>query len=77
MRRLAEPAARAKRLLEQAGTPLGEECMQVLRRELTRTLQAYFELTAPVSVTVERGGELTVTVCAKASRARSFGVVRG
>ena len=77
MRRLTDSAQRAKRILEQAGAPLNEECMQVLRRDLTRTLGNYFELAAEAEVKIERGGNLVITVRAEAVRARPFGVLRG
>ena len=77
MRKLTENAARARRVLERAGAPLAPECEEMIARELTRVLSAYFDLRGGVRVTIERADVLHITMRADAVSAKPFGVLGG
>ncbi len=75
MQKVTDSAARARRLLERENAPLPPACERLLAAELARVLGAYFELSAPPQVAIERGKTLRITVRAQAERAKPFGVL--
>lgn len=75
MQKLTDNAVRARELLTRENAPLPPACERVLAADLARVLGAYFALTAPPEVTIERGAELRITVRARAGHAKPFGVL--
>ena len=75
MRRLTDSARRARDVLARENAVLPAECERVAVRELEKTLSEFFVLTGGVSLKVERGDKLVISVSAKAERIKPFGVL--
>ncbi len=75
MRKLTDNALRARNLLSREKSPLSPECERVVVRDLERTLSGYFKLSGRITLKVERGKKLSVTIQAEADEVKPFGIV--